>query len=50
MRTFLLEGECGDVASGVRPDSGTDVLLSAEETREVLGRIGGGGHDLAEEK
>ena len=28
---------------GVRPDSGTGVLISAEETREVLFRIGGEG-------
>ena len=27
---------------GKRPESGTGVLLSAEETREVLGRLGGG--------
>ena len=47
--TFLLEDEYGDVAGGVRPDSGTSVLLSAKERREVLGRIGGGG-GLAEEK
>ena len=50
MRTFLLEGECGDVAGGVRPDSGTGVLLSAEETREVLGRLGEGGGGLSEER
>ena len=36
---------------GVRPDSKTGVLLSVEERREVLGRIGGrGGGVLAEEK
>ena len=40
--TFLLEGECRDVAGGVRLESGTGILLSAEERREVLGRIGGG--------
>ena len=40
---FISEGECGDVAGGVRPDSRTSVLLSAEETREVLRRLGGGG-------
>ena len=39
----LDEGEYGDVASDVRPDSGTGVLLSSKERREVLGRIGGGG-------
>ena len=44
--TFLSEGECGDVAGGVRTDSGTVVLLSAKETREVLGRLGGGGTAL----
>ena len=31
VRMFLSEGECGDVAGGVRPDSGTGVLLYAEE-------------------
>ena len=36
---FLSEEECGDVAGAVEPDSGTGVLLSSEETREVLGRI-----------
>ena len=40
---FLSEGECGDMAGGVRPESGTGVLLSTEERREVLGRIRGGG-------
>ena len=29
------------MAGGVRPDSGTGVLISAEERREVLGRIRG---------
>ena len=41
--TFLSEGGCRDVTGGARPDSGTGVLLYAEERREVLGRIGGGG-------
>ena len=41
--TFLLEGECGDVAGGVRPDSSTGIMLSVEERREVLGRIRGDG-------
>ena len=49
VRTFLLDGECGDVAGGVRPDSGTGVLISAEERREVLVRIGGALYDRAEE-
>ena len=44
--TFLSEGECEDALGGVRPDSGTGVLLSAEERREVLGWIGGGGTAL----
>ena len=38
---------------GVRPDSETGVPLSAEETREVPGRLGGGwggGEGLAEKK
>ena len=43
VRTFLLEGGYGDVAGSVRPDSGTVVLLSFEERREVLGRLGEGG-------
>ena len=30
MRTFLLEGECGNMASRVRPDSEKGVLISAE--------------------
>ena len=41
--TFLLEGGCGDVAGSVRTDSGTGVLLSDEEMREVMGRLGGWG-------
>ena len=44
--TFISEGECGYVTEGVRPASGTGVLLSAEERREVLGWIGGGGTAL----
>ena len=43
VRTFLSEGECKDVAGGVMPHSGTGVSLSAEATREVLGRLRGGG-------
>ena len=31
-----------NMVGGVRPDSGTGVLLSAKERREVLGRIRGG--------
>ena len=31
--TFLLEGECRDMAGGLRTDSWTGVLLSAEERR-----------------
>ena len=38
------------MARGVRPDSGTGVLLSSWERREVLGRLRGGGDGLAEEK
>ena len=34
------------MAGGVRPDSGTGKLISAEEKREVLCRIGGGGTAL----
>ena len=49
VHTILSEGECRDVAGGVRPDSRTGVLLSDKETREVLGRLRGGG-SLAEEK
>ena len=44
--TFLLKGECRDLAGGVRPDSGTVVLLYAKERREVLVRIRGGGTAL----
>ena len=47
--TFLSEEECRDVSGGLRPESRTGVLISAEERREVLGRIGGGG-GLAKEK
>ena len=43
LRTLLLEGGCGDVTGGVRLESRTGVLLSAEERREVMGRLGGGG-------
>ena len=43
VRTFLSEGECRDVAGGARLESRTGIPLSAEETREVLGRLGGGG-------
>ena len=43
VRTFLLEWECRDVAGNVRPDSSTGVMISAEETKEVLVRLGGGG-------
>ena len=46
VRTLLLEGECGDMAGDVRPDSGMGVLLSIKERREVLGRLGGGGAAL----
>ena len=46
MRKFLSEGQCRDLADGVRPDSRTGVLLSSEERREVLGRLGGGGTAL----
>ena len=31
VRTLLLEGECGDMAGDVRPDSGMGVLLSIKE-------------------
>ena len=31
------------MADVLRPDSGTGVLLSTKERREVLGRLGGGG-------
>ena len=48
--TLLLKGECGDMAGGMRQESGTGVLLSDKEMREVLGRLGGGGGGLAEEK
>ena len=48
--TFLSEGECRDVTGDVRTESGMGVLISADEKREVLGRIGGGGGGLAEEK
>ena len=41
VRTFLLEGECRDVAGGVRPDSGTGVLFSAKEKRELLVQLVG---------
>ena len=47
---FLLEGECGDVAGDVSPDSVTGVPLSAKYTREVMVMLGGGGYGLAEEK
>ena len=30
VHTFLSEGGCGDVAGGVRPDSGTGILIYAE--------------------
>ena len=43
VRTFLSEGGWGDVAGGVRPGSGTSVMLSQEETREVLVSLRGGG-------
>ena len=46
VRAFLSEGECGDVAGGVRLDYGTGVLLSTEERREVLVRIRRGGTAL----
>ena len=46
VRTLLSEGECRDVAGGVRPESRMGVLISAEESREVLGRLGGGGGGL----
>ena len=38
---FLSEGECRDMEGGVRPEYGTDVLLSANERREVLGQLEG---------
>ena len=44
--TLLLKGECGDMAGGMRQESGTGVLLSDKEMREVLGRLGGGGGGL----
>ena len=43
MRTFLSEADCRDVAGGGRTDSRTGILLSSKETREVLGRLRGGG-------
>ena len=49
VHTFLSEGECGDVAGGVRPDSGIGGLISAEDRREVLGRLGGALYDRYEE-
>ena len=48
VRTFLSEGESRDVSGGVSPDSGTGVLLSSEERREVLSQIEGGGARLEE--
>ena len=49
VRTFLLEGKCRDVAGRVIMDSRTGVLLSAEERREVLGRLRGGLYKRAKE-
>ena len=49
VHTFISEGGCGDVAGGMRPYSGTGVLLSAEDRREVLGRIGGALFDRDED-
>ena len=37
------------MAGGVRPDSGTGILLSNEERREGLGRIRGAIYDRTEE-
>ena len=38
------------MAGGVRPESWTGVLLSTEERREVLGRLGGGVGGLSKDK
>ena len=40
--TFLLEGECRDVAGGVGSDYETGIMLSAKGRREVLDWIRGG--------
>ena len=37
------------MSGGMRPDSGTGVLLSAEERREVLGRLRGGLYNRAKD-
>ena len=46
---FLSAGECREVAVGVRPDSGTGVLLSKKDRREGLDRIGGALYDRTKE-
>ena len=46
---FLSEGGRRDVLGGMRPDSGTGVMISAEERREVLGRLGGSLYEMAED-